>query len=110
MAAGQRTERIAFDQRAIGETGVRDGDWVEQFVYSAEVTHLVRGETVIASRLQGVQPIVVSVLRSTDSRRVTTDWRARDVRSGATYNIRAVTPAKTRDRIDFLCDGGPADG
>ncbi len=110
MPAGELRERVAFD--LIGEAsspgGITAGDWEEQFVTAARIRFLVGSEPVIAQRLQGVQPAVLTVRSFIDTRRVDTSWRARNVRTGEVFNIRSVTPGEDRAYIDFLCEAGVA--
>lgn len=108
--AGELRERVAFDQIAEADTsyGITAGDWEEMFRVSARIKPLRGSEPIIAQRLQGVQPVVIKVRSSSNTRLVDTSWRVRNVRSGATYNIRAVTPDERRAYIDLLCEGGVA--
>lgn len=114
--AADLRHRIAFDCRAAitpaaGEdSGTVSGDWAEQFVVWTGRRYLVGSEPVLQSRLQGVQPVVLTVRASSQSRAITTEWRARETQSAVTYNIRAVTPDARGDFIDLLCEAGGADG
>lgn len=113
LRAGQLQEWLAFDKRPIVADdllGNVEGEWTEQFQCAGRVKPLVGGEQVLAQRLQGVQPVVITVRRWTRSEVVTTDWRVRDTRSGEVYAIRAVTKAESRDFIDFLAASGVAHG
>lgn len=108
--AGELRERIAFDKRSTSSNGAGGTTtaFSEQFVVWAGYTHLRGGETVMAARLDGRHPVVVRVRASTQARLVTTDWQARDKRTGVAYNIRDVTPTTDRAFIDFLCESGVA--
>lgn len=105
---GERREKIAFDEISQSDTtyGIVAGQWDEQFRRACRVKPLRGSEPVIAQRLVGVQPVVITLLSSTESRRITTAWRARHVRSGTVYQIRAVTPDEKRREIDLLCEAG----
>lgn len=111
-AAADLQHRVAFDQRIIVDDGYGNtvGDWKEQFRVFAGFTHLRGGETVIASRLQGQHVQVIFVRSSAQTRKVTTEWRVRDVRTGVSYNIRDITPTHDRIWIDFLTQSGVAPG
>lgn len=104
--AGQRRERIAFEQR--GDAGM--GEWVERFTYWARVTPLRGGETVLAKRLTGVQPVVINVLASSQTRTVDATWRARDARTGVIYAIHSDIQSENRAEIDFMAEAGVAHG
>lgn len=112
--AGKLTERIAFDSRGpvppdAPDDGNTQGPFVERFVLWARRTYRTGNEAVTASRLEGRQPVFFTVRASSLSRQITTDWQARDVRTGAvvdgrwtgvTYAIKAISP--TEDRAWFL--------
>ncbi|MFN3746700.1 MAG: phage head closure protein [Hyphomicrobiaceae bacterium] len=108
--AGDRYEHVAFDAREAGSDGHGGvtSTWVEQFRRRAAFIHLRGGEAVLAARLEGRHQVVIGVLSSADVRRVTTDWRVRDLRRGTVYNIRDITPSADRHVIDFLCESGVA--
>ncbi len=110
MPAGELRERVAFDQIAESDSsyGIVAGEWEEQFITAARIRFLVGSEPVIAQRLQGVQPAVITVRSFIATRRVDTSWRARNVRTGEIFNIRSVTPGEDKAYIDFLCEAGVA--
>lgn len=107
---------VAFDAREVvnpdspADYGNTVDDWEEQFQARAGYVHLRGGETVIASRLQGVHLQVIFVRRSSNSLLVRADWRIRDTRTGTTFNIRDITATEDRQWVDFLCQSGVADG
>lgn len=110
MKAGELSERFSFEKReAVADDayGVSEGEWIEQFTCWTKKVPLRRGETVIASRLAGVQPFVLTIRASAQARLIKTDWRAKDTRTGEFYNIRTVEPSPDRKGIDLLIDGGP---
>lgn len=112
IETGLLKERIAFDKREVKIDGYGNerGEFVPQFVVWGRKRMLVGGETVLANRLAGRAPAIVTVRSATWTRQVTTDWRCRDNRSGEIFAIRAVTPSEDRAHIDFLVEGGGADG
>lgn len=112
MKAGELSERFSFEKRDTlaspgDEYGVSEGEWIEQFTCWTKRVPLRRGETVIASRLSGVQPYVLTIRASNQARLIKTDWRAKDARTGDYYNIRTVEQSPDRASIDLLIDGGP---
>lgn len=110
MRAAELSERFSFEKRealAGDAYGVAEGQWIEQFTCAAKKIPLRRGESVIASRLAGVQPYVLTIRASNQSRLIQTNWRARDARTGKEYNIRTVEPSPDRARIDLLVEEGP---
>lgn len=110
MKAGELSERFSFEKRetlAGDDYGVAEGEWIEQFTCWTKKVPLRRGESVMASRLSGVQPFILTIRASSQSRLIQTDWRAKDTRTGDFYNIRTVEPSADRASIDLLIDGGP---
>lgn len=112
MSAGELRERIAFAIVAEADSayGTIAGEWADQFTVAARIQPLRGSEPVIAQRLQGVQPVVIKVRSSSDTRRITTAWRARDDRKGTLFNIRSVTPDERRVYIEMIAEAGVAIG
>lgn len=112
MPAGELRERVAFERRAVADDGFGNetaGEFGEAFRVAARIKPARGGETVQAARLAGRQPVVVTVRCSSDTRRVTTDWRVRDVRAGVIYNIRSiVNPDERGAYFDMECEAGVA--
>ncbi|TPL49228.1 head-tail adaptor protein [Mesorhizobium sp. B2-4-4] len=118
--AGQLREKIAFDSRGpyVGpDDGNTEGPFEERFVVSARRTFLTGTETVMASRLQGLQPVLLTVRNTSLSKQINTDWQARDARSGdfvngkwtgITYAIKAINPTEDREWINILVESGVA--
>ncbi|GGD30797.1 head-tail adaptor protein [Aureimonas glaciei] len=110
ISAGQLRERFAFD----GPTEVDDGyggvvaGFGEQFSVAARRQYLRGGEAVQAARLQGKQPVILTVRRSSQTEAITTQWRARDARTGEVFNIRSIEPSEDRSGFDILAEAGVA--
>jgi head-tail adaptor len=102
VTAGELRERVAFDRRALVSDGYgnEEGDWEEQFVEPARIRPLRGGEQVMASRLQGVQPVIIKVRVSSKTRQIETDWRARDVRTNVIYALH--TTANTDEKKKYF--------
>ncbi|MBR0695951.1 head-tail adaptor protein [Bradyrhizobium lablabi] len=85
MTAGVLRYRLAFDKRADVDDGAGavEGEFVEQFRLAAELVPRFAGESVQAARLVGQSTFTLRLRASSMSRRVTPDWRARDIRSAA---------------------------
>lgn len=102
--------RVAFDSPAPqsdGQGGQISG-WTEEFTIDAGFTWLRGGETVMAARLAGRQPVVMRVRKSTDTDQVTPAWRIRDALSGAVYNVRSIVPTDDRRWYDITAESGVA--
>ena len=115
MRAGKLRERVAFDapaQAPDGRGGVETG-WTlpeEAVKVRADFRYLRGGEAVQAARLQGSQPVVVTVRSSAATRSITPDWRMRDAARGdAVANIRS-GPVVSDDRhwLEFTVEFGVA--
>jgi hypothetical protein len=110
--AGKLQNKVSFSQRvevnpdAPNDYGVTVGEWQEQFVEMAEYIHYRGGEEVLAARLAGRHIQVIRIRANTRTRRITSDWKAVDVKHGTEFNIRDVTHVVDRQWIDLLCEAG----
>ena len=85
------------------------GNWVTRFERDACIIPSKGGETVIASRLQEVQPALIVVRLDAETTTITADWRLNEVRSGTIYNIRTSADMERRGRWwTMLCEAGAA--
>jgi head-tail adaptor len=113
-SAGALFEKVAFDEMGEGnpdspaDYGNTVTDWQEQFRVRAAYIHLRGGEAVLAGRLEGRHVQVIRVRASSQTRLISTDWRARDVRTGEAFNVRDVTPSDDRMWLDILAESGIA--
>lgn len=114
LPSGELDQRFRFDVR-VDNAG--DGAGNFQDVWAPDVgpvwtkrQYLHGSEAVQAARLAGEQPVLLTVRASSDSRRITTDHRAVNVRTGETYNITAVNPTADRAAIELLATSGVATG
>jgi head-tail adaptor len=111
--AGDLDHRIAWDARSVVDDGFGNtvsGPFVEQFVTYAGIKPLKGGEEVMGARLGGVQPVIITVRKSAQTDLITTDWRARDVRTGTVYAIKAPAADMEQKRayLDILATAGEA--
>lgn len=102
--AGQLRERVLFQQRGLDANNDRLGDWEDVTMVWARIMRLKGSEPVLQQRLEGVQPVVITVRWSPVTDQVTTGWRAVDERTGQQFNIRSKTPDEKRAFIDLLAD------
>jgi head-tail adaptor len=109
--AGQLRETVAFDERVLVDDGYgnMEGDFTEQFQCRAGYWWQRGGEMVIAARLEGRQPVEVTVRASTETRRIEPDWRMRDLRTGVSYAVRSVAPTTDRKWIKVQTEAGVAE-
>jgi SPP1 family predicted phage head-tail adaptor len=105
-------ERLTFSKRAVANDGYGNpvsGEFEDQFTVAARINFARGGEDVLAERLGGRQPIIVTIRLSENARLIGTDWRAVDANNGARiFNIRSVTPDEHKRQIDLLCELGVA--
>lgn len=96
----------------------RIGDWTTQDTVACEFIPLKGGsETVIASRLLGIQPYIVRVRQSTSTRAVDETWRLVDARGpqppdvqARTFAIKSITdPDQKRAWLEMLVKEGEPD-
>lgn len=103
-------ERVAFESPSTTPDGFggQENTWTTEFTVRAYYKRLRGSERVISARLEGVQPTVVKVRASSDTRRATNDWRIRDTRTGEIMNIRSYIESDNRQYIDFTAESGVA--
>lgn len=103
--AGSLSERIGFEAEVEGDDGyggVAVG-FQEQFIEPARLEPRVGSETVIASRLQGIQLFTMTIRSNDRTRTITPAWRARNKRSGVVYAIKAAVNIDERNQwIELL--------
>lgn len=116
--AGELRGLVIFERRAETSDGAGNeisGDWTEQFSERARIQPRLGGEEVVAARLTGVQPYIVTVRSSQRTRQVTTAWRIVDARAGVDaageprriLNIASLANVDERNAyIDFLVTEG----
>jgi head-tail adaptor len=110
ITASDLRDRVSLERReeAYDEYGNSyPGPWAAQFERDACILLSKGGETVIASRLQSIQPALIIVRFDAETATITADWRLIEVRSGTTYNIRTSADMERRGRWwTMLCDAG----
>ncbi|PDS97522.1 phage head-tail adapter protein [Rhizobium sp. S9] len=111
MTAGKLRSRLQFQKRGESDDGFGNavtGEFETVFIDAAEIIPRMGSETVMASRLQGVQPYTIRVRSSSQTREIDATWRAVDQRSTAVYSI--VSPPTNLDQknayIEFLATTG----
>jgi head-tail adaptor len=110
--AGQLRERVAFEVRGDVDDGMgnpQSGDFAEVYRCAARIMPKMGGEQVMAARLTGTQPVLISVRICEALREIGTDWRVRDVRNDIVYNIKAISnPDEKREYLEILAISGAA--
>ena len=103
------SERFGFDAPTATPNG-QGGNvmgWAALHECWAGVTYLRGGEAVLASRLVGVQPVVIRVRNCAAARSIGSDWRARDTRTGTVYAVKgSPVPSDDRAYLDIMATSG----
>ena len=110
VTAQSLQQSIAFDEpteASNGQGGTVQG-WGERYRCRAHYRFLRGGETVQAARLEGRQPVVITVRSSSETRQVRTEWRIRDTRTGTEFNIRSIVPTEDRRFLEITAESGVA--
>jgi len=111
ITASDLRDRVSLEKREEIDDGYGGvvGQWVTQFERNACILLSKGGETVIAARLQSVQPALIIVRYDAETAAITAAWRLIETRSGTVYNIRTVADMERRGRfITMLCESGVA--
>ena len=110
--AGEMRRRLRFEMRTgpvdDGYGNTVAGAWTPQFTVSAAVKYMLGSESVLAARLEGRQPAVVTVRMSTNTKRITHEWRAVDVRSGAVFALKEPPRDPGDGFLEMLTESGVA--
>ena len=110
MDAGKLKDRLRFDQRELDANGDRLGEWVEGFTVWANIEYLRGTESAVNQRLQGNQPVVITIRESNRAKTIDASFRAVDVRTQAIYNVKAAAPGRDAGDISIVGLSGPAEG
>lgn len=119
IGAGDLRERVGFYQREARDESPELGNTFGDFSATASLTVYANikprlgGEAVLAGRLEGRKLVNITIRRSAASAAITTDWRAKDERTGAIYNIRSIVDPyqdkpQRRMFLELLCEEGVA--
>lgn len=104
--------RVTFQRRRRTRDdghGMTEGEWCSIFSVAAGIRPLKGGEDVLAARLTGVQPVIITVGKDRRTEAVTSAWRAVD-EAGRVYAITA-PPADMEGKglfLDILASSGVA--
>ncbi len=111
MTAGHLDRRADFERRASLNDGYGNTEdaWAPTFTRWCGVTYLKGGETVMGARLEGRQPVILTVRADPDTQAITPDMRA--IIDGRAYNIREFPrPTKDRAYLEMAAESGVASG
>ena len=94
------TRRVAFQTRGLDVNDDPLGDWVTQVTRDARIQPLKGGEGVQAQRLEGAQPVIITVRRDSVTRTIDNAWRAVDARDAT--QVWGVTSAIWNEAEDMI--------
>ncbi|WP_196258571.1 head-tail adaptor protein [Pelagibacterium limicola] len=105
--AGATRARVTFQKRGDADDGWGKvqpgaGDWEDQFTVWVGLAPMRGTETVMAARLQGQQPYVLTVRQSSQTRQITAAWRAVDARDPKRVFAITAPPADPDGRRAWL--------
>lgn len=113
MQMGKLRDRVTFalPGSVTDDYGNVESGFVDQFTVAANILYVKGGEQVMAARLDGKQPVVITIRSSTESAQIKTDWRAVDARDPTRiFNVRSIQPSDRKDFTELLCEIGGANG
>ncbi|WP_054309912.1 head-tail adaptor protein [Mesorhizobium sp. 1M-11] len=107
MTAGQLRELVTLQYATLEDDGAGNEipTW-HDIIVPARIRYLKGSEEIIAARLTGVQPIVITIRNGGPAAAVTTDWRAIITRTAETLQIRSKITDERGAWIDLLCQSG----
>ncbi|WP_322884120.1 phage head closure protein [Sinorhizobium medicae] len=109
--AGELRHKIELQVRTLVDDGYGNeiaGPFETQATVHAKFHYLRGGEEVMAGRLAGKQPAIVTVRSSVATRALTTSWRILTT-DGEAWNIRSITdPDGRRAWLEILAEKGVA--
>lgn len=117
IGAGRLNQRLQFQSPFEIDDGAGNTTqgWQPQFETAAGIQFLRGGETVLAARLEQTAPLIITVRVSTNTRQVTGEWRAIDMRSGTIYQVKENprhpvdrSGKENRGHFEFLAMSGVA--
>ncbi|MDR3512629.1 MAG: head-tail adaptor protein [Caulobacteraceae bacterium] len=93
---GQLRFSVRFERRGLDANGDPLGDWRELMTLAARIQNLRGGEAVNSQRLEGNQPILVTVHACDQVRELTTADRVVNARTSQVFDIKAINEDERR--------------
>ncbi len=109
MRAGELRERCTFEGPGLAadDIGGNVRTWVVEFALWGKFRPERGSEALQAGRLNESDAGVLTLRKSSDTDRITTDWRV--TIDGVLYNVRSIIdPFRTGDRVELLIERGVA--
>jgi head-tail adaptor len=105
--AGLLRESVTLQQRTLDTNGDPLGPWADIFAAPARVLSKTSGETVLAQRVTGVQPIEITLRLDRFSALIDTDWRL--IWLGWPFEITAIAPDEVQALLILMAVRSRAD-
>ncbi|HTV69326.1 MAG TPA: head-tail adaptor protein [Rhizobiaceae bacterium] len=109
------TERFLCQKKSIAtdefdNPAPDDGVWETQFSVRAELKPRLGGESVMAGRLNGRQPYVVTIRQSLQARKIMPDWQLVDANDRSrVLAVKSIIDPDNRNRwLEILAEEGVA--
>lgn len=112
MTAGELNRRVRFESRTTRDDGMgnKRGAFVPEFTCWAGFKMLKGSETVIAARMAGIQPAIIRVRINSETKRISTGWRAVDS-DEVKYDIQSIADIDGKRRyFDIMAQAGGGQG
>lgn len=107
MTIGEMREYVIIEQPGTEEDdgygGIKYGPPVEHPAW-ARVQNLKGSETVIAARLGGRQPVIITVRWTPALAAMITAWKVRHGDTGRVYDVKSVAVDERREFIEILAE------
>lgn len=101
--AGMLRHRLHFNRRALDANGRRNGPWERQFTLQVDIDYLRGTQSAVEQRLQGIQPVTITLRDSSVSRLIATNWQAVNAHDETeVFDVTASSPAKRRGWRNLL--------
>lgn len=102
LSAGDFRNTVRFEMHGPqvddGAGNFLESEWDAQFTRAAALMPMRGAEGLIADRLEGLGPALIIVRLDTETKNITTEWRAVDVLPDGTEKIYAIKDARDMEQ------------
>lgn len=112
MTPGAMRDRYVLSRRALDANGDATGAWEDVTTLAAQTEFLRGTEAVQAARLEGEQPVVVTLRACAATRAIDNAWKLRDARDATrVFDVTAaeITPDRAWVQVLAIFKRGQAD-
>lgn len=102
-SAGQLARRVTFKRRALDANGDRLGDYTDIVTRDARVQSLKGGEGVQQQRMEGQQPVIITVRRDIATKAIDNSYESEDARDATLgWDIQSVIVTEDLMWVEIL--------